>query len=384
MTFVLSAICTLVTISQRPIDIRFQPDQVVYVYENRGVGNSKTTYSALIQNVAFVNISNKPLNLTGYDLEVYQDGKRRQTKHIQKQAVEEAIEKVNFYKEQGYLELIEPQFQLKSYLSDAELAASSEMRPSEAVIISHQVLLFDEVPDSIVVRAYTDEGSESSATLLVEDYTPASDYVFPLKGSWFAAAGPSLIGHHRWVSLQEFALDLIQVGEGTSSHQNQGAELSDYYAYGSPVYSIADGEVVSILSELEESTEMLKKSNESEIAYMKRTIQMQQKLLMKGFKYIMGNHVIIKHNDKEYSYYLHLKPGSIQVKVGEKVMQGQQVAELGNSGNSTEPHLHFHLADGPSVEQSRSLPISFKNVRLFPDDDGAIKHIHSGQILKAE
>ena len=57
-----------------------------------------------------------------------------------------------------------------------------------------------------------------------------------------------------------------------------------------------------------------------------------------------------------YAFYAHLQPGSIRVQVGETVTTGQVLGLLGNTGNSTAPHLHFQLADGPDVLTATSLP----------------------------
>ncbi len=95
----------------------------------------------------------------------------------------------------------------------------------------------------------------------------------------------------------------------------------------------------------------------------------------------MGNHVIIEHDNGEYSHYLHLKNGSLNVNLGDYVKRGEHIAALGHSGNSTEPHLHFHVTDGPDMAYSRSIPVSFHNISLFPDDDTNIRHIHYGQTI---
>jgi murein DD-endopeptidase MepM/ murein hydrolase activator NlpD len=69
-----------------------------------------------------------------------------------------------------------------------------------------------------------------------------------------------------------------------------------------------------------------------------------------------GNHVIIDIGGGYYAFYAHLKPGSLKVKLGDKVTRGQVVGLVGNSGNSTEPHLHFHISDGNSPLGSEGVP----------------------------
>jgi murein DD-endopeptidase MepM/ murein hydrolase activator NlpD len=60
-----------------------------------------------------------------------------------------------------------------------------------------------------------------------------------------------------------------------------------------------------------------------------------------------------------FAFYAHLKPGSLKVHEGEKVRRGQELALLGNSGNSTAPHLHFHVADGPAGLGANGTPYVF-------------------------
>ena len=70
------------------------------------------------------------------------------------------------------------------------------------------------------------------------------------------------------------------------------------------------------------------------------------------------------HGGGEYSHYAHLKQGSVRVKAGDAVIRGQVIAQLGHTGNTTEPHLHFQLTDGPHPLYSRGIPIVFKNTSV--------------------
>jgi murein DD-endopeptidase MepM/ murein hydrolase activator NlpD len=80
-----------------------------------------------------------------------------------------------------------------------------------------------------------------------------------------------------------------------------------------------------------------------------------------------GNVVIVKHSDHVFSLYAHLQPGKFRVKRGAAVKKGNVLGLCGNSGNASEPHLHFQLQDG--VDQSKGLPIEpvFKNVQVVRD-----------------
>lgn len=67
--------------------------------------------------------------------------------------------------------------------------------------------------------------------------------------------------------------------------------------------------------------------------------------------------------------YAHLRRGSLTVKPGDRVRAGQQIARCGNSGNRTEPHLHFQLTDGPDLNSARGLPFRRRNVGLPADGE---------------
>ncbi len=69
-----------------------------------------------------------------------------------------------------------------------------------------------------------------------------------------------------------------------------------------------------------------------------------------------GNEVFIEIAPGVFAFYAHFQPGSIQVQPGEKVTTGQVLGLLGNTGNSSAPHLHFALLDGPDGLAANSLP----------------------------
>ena len=71
---------------------------------------------------------------------------------------------------------------------------------------------------------------------------------------------------------------------------------------------------------------------------------------------VLGNHLVLDLGDGAYAVLAHLRRGSLRVTKGQRVAAGEQVAECGNSGNSTEPHLHFQLQDHPSVLFAAGLP----------------------------
>jgi murein DD-endopeptidase len=74
-----------------------------------------------------------------------------------------------------------------------------------------------------------------------------------------------------------------------------------------------------------------------------------------------GNYVILDLGQGRYAFYAHLQPGTLRVKLGDQVRRGHVLGLVGNSGNSTEPHLHFHVSNGNSALGSEGLPYVFES-----------------------
>ncbi|HEX6938406.1 MAG TPA: M23 family metallopeptidase [Longimicrobiales bacterium] len=74
----------------------------------------------------------------------------------------------------------------------------------------------------------------------------------------------------------------------------------------------------------------------------------------------LGNHVVLGHGNGEYSFLAHLRKGSVRVRVGDRVSAGDRVGECGNSGDSSEPHLHYHLQTTPDFGRGAGLPAQFR------------------------
>jgi len=91
-----------------------------------------------------------------------------------------------------------------------------------------------------------------------------------------------------------------------------------------------------------------------------------------------GNYIIIDHGNNEYSVLDHLKKKTFRFKRGERVKQGQVIAQVGQSGLSTEPHLHFEVVSDPDPLRQRGLPVSFNGL----DGEEAGKVLHLGEIVR--
>jgi murein DD-endopeptidase MepM/ murein hydrolase activator NlpD len=77
-----------------------------------------------------------------------------------------------------------------------------------------------------------------------------------------------------------------------------------------------------------------------------------------------GNHVVQDLGNGNFAFYAHLKTGSVKVKPGDRLSAGQVLGNIGNTGNSSAPHLHFHVMSTPDPLRSDGLPFVFRAFRL--------------------
>jgi hypothetical protein len=162
----------------------------------------------------------------------------------------------------------------------------------------------------------------------------------PVTGEWYVGAGgrTHLQNYHVRHLNQRRAADLIVVDESVRSHSGDGTRNEDYFAYGRDIIAMADGVVVIAVDGVHENTP-------GELAH----------------DFGPGNMVLLEHPDGLYTFYAHLIPGSVAVALGERVRRGQLLGHCGNSGRSSEPHLHVHGQDGP-LWDAWGVELVFENV----------------------
>jgi hypothetical protein len=260
---------------------------------------------------------------------------------------------------------------------DAQPAEDASLPPNESRMI-YLAVSFDseeDVPEALdnrieAMAAAGPGATEPSSvqygvgTLELAGRTPP---VFspPLEGEgWLAAngcCGPD--GIHRSAVLavngslydsQRFAIDWMRINEDGQIVVDDPSENENYVDYGAKVMAAADGVVVGMLDELEDNVPgQLPDPNSITL------------------KNVDGNYVVIDHGNGLYSFYAHLQRGSVEVEVGDEVQAGDQLGLLGNTGNSSAPHLHFHVMAGPSPVGSDGLPYVLDSFLLAGVADGS-------------
>jgi murein DD-endopeptidase MepM/ murein hydrolase activator NlpD len=168
----------------------------------------------------------------------------------------------------------------------------------------------------------------------------------PFKGRWLVFWGGDTreLNQHHEVPNQRFAFDLLAVGEDGKTQRRDGTRNEDYYAFGREVLAPADGTVVEVIEGVYDNAPGS----------------------MNPYSAV-GNCVVIQHREEEVSVLAHFKQGSIVVKVGDKVNRGQLLGQCGNSGNSSEPHVHYHLQNSPVLQDGLGIKCIFQKVVVTED-----------------
>lgn len=163
----------------------------------------------------------------------------------------------------------------------------------------------------------------------------------PFKGEWHTIWGGDTKPQNRhFVSTNEKnAFDFLKLGKNNKTFERSGTRNEDYFAFGQPLFAVCDAQVFKVIEGVQDN-------KPGAMNPVQPT----------------GNTVILKTQNEEYILYAHFENGTIRVKEGQSVVQGQYLGNCGNSGNSTEPHLHLHIQDGPNSLTSVGVKCYFESI----------------------
>jgi hypothetical protein len=247
-----------------------------------------------------------------------------------------------------------------------KVPVKSQIGPGKSVVVYMWITLdgiegFEGVPATLRHRLSVKLGDYSEIlTLELRPVSVATNRVVigaPLSGDhWVAANGPSNTSPHRRALIptagratiaQRFAIDWVRVDDSGETHHGDPVDNKNYYAFGAEALAVADGVVTEILDGVPLNVP----------GASSRAVPIT-------LENVGGNHVVVDIGGGHYAFYAHLQPGSLRVKLGDKVRRGQVVGLVGNTGNSTEPHLHFHIANATSPLGSEGLPYALTSFEL--------------------
>lgn len=235
--------------------------------------------------------------------------------------------------------------------------------------IAFMAVVFDRrshVPDRLLHRVTTAYAPEEGAVISTR-HTELHVVGPPVEGAdWLAEDGPSndQDNHHRRgvvilngqpVDSRRFAIDWKQVKDG-ASFSGDPRDAHSYYCYGKEVLAVADGSVVTARDGLPENT-----PGHGDAFHPAVPITLET---------VTGNTITLDLGGGQFAYYMHLQPGSLKVKVGDRVRPGQALARIGVSGDAREPHLHFEVTTSSKLLAGEGIPYLIDRYSSKTKNDG--------------
>jgi hypothetical protein len=196
---------------------------------------------------------------------------------------------------------------------------------------------------------------------------------FPLRGEWITpnTPGTKVPSHGTDLLGERYAYDFVGIDSKSRSMRFYrpgllhylilGVRLQDCFGWGRPIYSSTGGVVVRAEDGWPERNPVHLASDLSILLKNSRSINRYQTADLRS---LTGNFIIIESRDG-YAVYAHAQTGSIRVSAGDKVISGQQLANVGHSGNSTAPHLHFQLMDQHDPWKAQGIQCCFREYEVF-------------------
>jgi murein DD-endopeptidase MepM/ murein hydrolase activator NlpD len=198
-------------------------------------------------------------------------------------------------------------------------------------------------------EAQAADGHSYSRTLEipVTTYQTKTRLIFPMKGKFLVTSGHEYYEkEHKYERSQQFAIDIVALGENFEFASHNGATMEDYIGYARrEILAPAAGRVVFARNDIPDGA--------MKASFLK---------LPDAITAPAGNVVIIDHGNSEFSIFCHMHQGSVRVRMGDTVVQGQVIGLLGAAGSPGLPHLHYQLQAGPHIFGDDGLPLAFTNI----------------------
>jgi murein DD-endopeptidase MepM/ murein hydrolase activator NlpD len=215
------------------------------------------------------------------------------------------------------------------------------------------------------------DGAARVAAVGSDELAAAVAVELPLRGEWTVVTTPAhRIPSHGTDALGvRYAYDLLRLDARGRYHPGSAARLllggvptQWCYGWGEPVHAPFDAVVVSAGDGAVEPYRVHPLCGAAHRVSAAATFRPTHE----GARRVMGNHVVLESGGL-FAAFAHLAPGSIVVSAGDRVRRGQVVSRVGHTGNSTSPHLHFQLMDGPDPLTARGVPCAFRRYEGLRD-----------------
>ena len=363
-----------------PATVRTFPHAPLHIYP---LDSARGVQSLLLPNAAIINTGAAPITVDTLLFEVMRGGDVMETRTLHAADLDRTAKGGAGLQASGMMGQLG--FLFGDVLGEPApaLASSPALAPGQGLLVTNQLFAWTGSRDALRITARAADGTLlGQSTIAIDSTPPQASYIFPLAGRLYVQAGPTPHTHHRWAPPEAFAYDIVRLADGGATHRGDGVNFTDYAVYGASIRAAADGEVVAVVSDQIEDPAQFRRPDETTEAYAERVQAWQAEGMARGSAFLAGNYVVIRHPWGEYSVYAHMKPGSARVKPGQTVQAGAVIGQVGSSGSSTEPHLHFHVCDGPGPIDCVGVPVAFTGVEVpWAFTAGAIQ---SGDVVEAK
>jgi Peptidase family M23 len=229
----------------------------------------------------------------------------------------------------------------------------------------------------------------AEVTVTPIDFVGKTALLLPLRQRSIIFDGHDFYSHHRrqspadsnferlkmWGNPVRYAYDFCPVNEMGEMYKDSPYNKENWYGYGAPIYAPAEGVVVDAVNDVPENDFTGKEVVYAEIPESQI------------YKILGGNYVVIDHGKGEFSYFAHMKTGSVRVKAGDRVKQGEQIGQLGFAGDAFIPHLHYMLMDNADILKAESTPSYFQKFRRIlgsTTEEVSKGQIDTGDIIESD
>lgn len=220
----------------------------------------------------------------------------------------------------------------------------------------------------------------AQVTVTPQKYIGKTDLVLPIRTRTVVFDGHDFYAHHRrlnpadplvrkflpYGNSDRYAYDLCPVNPAGEMYKDTPYEKKNWYGYGVSVYATGNGRVVAASNDVPDNHYEDKKVVYPDLPETEK------------YKRSNGNFVVIDHGNGEHSHFDHMKLGSVRMKSGDQVKQGDQIGEIGFSGDAFIPHLHYMLTNNADPFRGEGLPSYFYKFRRILGS--TVREVSKGQI----